>query len=383
MTGCARYTLLASLALAILILPSAALGAGIYPDEDPAEAYFLSFSETQPYPEDCSSPVAHDSMVMITENTPVGIVLNATDPDGDPLTYHIVSDPVQGTLVFVSGNTVVYAPAKDYWGTDSFSFRAHDGNEESNTATVTITIGPPCSLQLFHGFYGNVTINGEPAAESTIIRAECPGASSDITGNPVTIRMNGVYGLPDDPAQQLIVHGCIRDGVPITFFVDSVQAEVTDVTTGSPWQSSYPFTAGEVTNLDIRVSSPGSHPDTVYIDSLSLTISNTSLGFFKRVKLERDPSIEARVTPGIFNIRISATGVHGFYGLPVIGRVATFGMYESGRPVVPERSIWFGSNAVRYDYLATETRTFDILIFVNENPELHDVKHVTISTTSS
>jgi hypothetical protein len=42
----------------------------------------------------------------------------------------------------------------------------------------------------------------------------------------------------------------------------------------------------------------------------------------------------------------------------------------------------FGSRKVSYAYVPTETRTFDILIFVNESPEIRDVKHVTIYVVS-
>jgi hypothetical protein len=53
-------------------------------------------------------------------------------------------------------------------------------------------------------------------------------------------------------------------------------------------------------------------------------------------------------------------------------------IYENGIPVSSERTVWFGSRSVRYEYLATETRTFDILIYVKESPEIFDVKHLTV-----
>ena len=38
-------------------------------------------------------PVAYDQSADTTKNTAVDITINATDPDGDPLTYTIVAGP--------------------------------------------------------------------------------------------------------------------------------------------------------------------------------------------------------------------------------------------------------------------------------------------------
>ncbi len=91
--------------------------------------------------------------------------------------------------------------------------------------------------------------------------------------------------------------------------------------------------------------------------------------------------MEARVTSGMFTIKISATGVHRFSFLPELRRDTTLGIYENGNPVSSEKNVWFGWDVVNYEYIANETRTFDILIYVNERPEIHDVKHITIYTT--
>ncbi|HNI42838.1 MAG TPA: hypothetical protein PK272_09215, partial [Methanoregulaceae archaeon] len=59
------------------------------------------------------------------------------------------------------------------------------------------------------------------------------------------------------------------------------------------------------------------------------------------------------------------------------------GIYENGIPLSVEEHLWFGSSRVTYDYLANETRTFDILVFVNEEPEISTVRHITITTLPS
>jgi hypothetical protein len=382
MTEHVKLILIAQVALAILILPSSAFEGCNCSCEDFDWGDFSSVPDAQVCYEYCTSPVAYDSNVTMSENTFVEITLQATDPDGDTMTYSIGSDPLEGTLVITTGDKVVYTPHENYTGVDSFSFRAHDGNRDSNTATVTITIEPDSSPQLSHVFSGTVTIDGEPAPEYTRIVAVGPGVRSDTAGNPVATQTGGSYGSAGLTAQKLVVQGCIENGTPITFYADGVQAEVFDVNTSGPWQATYPFRAGEVTNLNIRISSTIPPADEVYINALRMTISNSTFEFSTDLKLEGDPWMEARVTRGMFTIQISATGVHRFSFLPEFRRDVTLGIYENGNPVSSEKNVWFGWDVVKYEYVANETRTFDILIFVNEQPEIHDVKHITIYACS-
>lgn len=399
------------LVLALLALPSSALEectcSPLDPDHDNLSAlpealtcYVMckslgddEFSDTEGYgsnetlPEDepapCSlPPVASESNLTVYENTSVEITLLATDPDGDAITYMISSGPGYGILGSVTGNTVVYTPDPTYTGTDSFSFRAHDGLMYSGNTTVTITIEPDCSSRPPHIFYGTVTMNGEPAPENILITATGPGVFSNFTGNPLATRANGSYGSEDNSVQDLVVKGCIENGTPIVFSVNGMPAEVYEVNTSGPWQAAYPFRSGGVTNLNLRTPAVPPPPDTVYINALEVTITNTTYGFSQTVKLDKNPWMELRVTGGMFTVEISATGYHQFRDGPVFGRYAILGIYEQGSPVSKEIKVPFGSRKVRYEYIPTETRTLDILIYVNDSPEIRDVKHVTIHVVS-
>ena len=92
------------------------------------------------------APVANDMTATMDENKiagryqPVTIFLNATDVDGDDLTYSVVGSPTNGTLGSINGNQIIYTPTQDYNGEDTFTYKANDGTVDSNTATVTITI---------------------------------------------------------------------------------------------------------------------------------------------------------------------------------------------------------------------------------------------------
>jgi hypothetical protein len=286
---------------------------------------------------------------------------------------------LNGILTFVGGNKVVYIPRENFTGTDSFRFAASYGNCDSNFATVIITVEEPDdSSQVSHLFYGNVTIDGNPAPENTIILVSGPGVRSDMAGNPVTTLSYGSYGSGEITDQKLLVQGCIEEGTPLSFSVDGVPAEVCDTDTGGPWQPVFPFRAGGITRLDIRVLSPSPMQKEVYIDAISMAITNSSYGFSSILELEKDPCLEARVTKGMFTVRISATGFHRFNDMPELRRDATLGIYENGIPLSLEKNVWFGSRMVTFEYVPMETRTFEVLISVNENPEIYDSKRITI-----
>jgi hypothetical protein len=87
------------------------------------------------------APVARSPAPTTAEDTALPVTLDATDPDGDPLTYSLVDGPAHGTLTGVPP-TLTYTPDPDYNGPDSFTFTASDGLSTSNTATVSITVTP-------------------------------------------------------------------------------------------------------------------------------------------------------------------------------------------------------------------------------------------------
>ena len=89
-------------------------------------------------------PVAADMVVKVTRDAAKTFNLQATDVDGDPLTYSLASGPTTtngGSVVLNGlGPGVTYTPPAGYVGPDSFTFTANDGALDSNTATVTITV---------------------------------------------------------------------------------------------------------------------------------------------------------------------------------------------------------------------------------------------------
>jgi hypothetical protein len=74
--------------------------------------------------------------------SPLGVLSNDSDPDGDTITAQLATGPSNGTLTFNPDGSFSYTPNADYNGVDSFTYKASDGTAYSNVATATITVNP-------------------------------------------------------------------------------------------------------------------------------------------------------------------------------------------------------------------------------------------------
>jgi hypothetical protein len=94
------------------------------------------------------TPVANDDAYTIDEDTTLdvaapGVLRNDAAPDvGDLLTAILVDSPTNGTLTLNPDGSFTYEPNLNFFGTDSFTYRANDGTADSDLATVTITVNP-------------------------------------------------------------------------------------------------------------------------------------------------------------------------------------------------------------------------------------------------
>lgn len=75
-----------------------------------------------------------------------GLLANDSDPDGDSLTAVLVTGPAHGSLTLNDDGSFEYRPDDGYSGTDSFTYRASDGELESDPIVVTITVDPVNSV---------------------------------------------------------------------------------------------------------------------------------------------------------------------------------------------------------------------------------------------
>ena len=83
------------------------------------------------------APIVEDFYIETDEDIPVEIGFTGFDIDGDELAFEVVDAPLHG--VVVDG---VYTPEPNYNGSDVFTYRAFDGNDYSEPATVDINVFP-------------------------------------------------------------------------------------------------------------------------------------------------------------------------------------------------------------------------------------------------
>ncbi|MBF0339878.1 MAG: tandem-95 repeat protein [Magnetococcales bacterium] len=135
------------------------------------------------------APVAQDGTLTTNEDTAATGVLRATDVDGDNLTYTIVSNGAKGTATItdVAAGMFTYVPNANANGTDTITFKANDGQTDSNIATISITINPVNDAPVAQN--SAVTTNEDTSTTGTLI-------ATDVDGDKLTytIVTNGEKG---------------------------------------------------------------------------------------------------------------------------------------------------------------------------------------------
>ncbi len=84
-------------------------------------------------------PIANDFSIDMNEDETTSIILQASDVDGDPLDYSILSSPA-GNIVSIEGSIITYIPNLNFVGQDSFTYIATDGLLNSEESLVTLNI---------------------------------------------------------------------------------------------------------------------------------------------------------------------------------------------------------------------------------------------------
>uniref|UniRef100_UPI0025FFB47B retention module-containing protein n=2 Tax=uncultured Pseudacidovorax sp. TaxID=679313 RepID=UPI0025FFB47B len=151
-------------------------------------------------------PTAENASLTTPEDTPIAGRVNATDIDGNLLTYSAAGNPQHGVVVVNADGTYVYTPAKDYNGPDSFTVTVSDGQGGTTTATVNVTVTPvndapvpanpenPPAGQNFDPATGNYRIT---TPEDTPVSGKV--AATDVDGDPLT------FAKGSDPTHGTVV----------------------------------------------------------------------------------------------------------------------------------------------------------------------------------
>jgi VCBS repeat-containing protein len=89
-----------------------------------------------------AAPTAADDAFATDEDTPLteNVLANDSDEDGDDLSASLAGGPEHGTVDLDADGSFTYTPAANYNGADSFTYEISDGQGESASATVALTV---------------------------------------------------------------------------------------------------------------------------------------------------------------------------------------------------------------------------------------------------
>ncbi len=124
-------------------------------------------------------PVANNDSYSTNRDTPLTVAAPGvlSNDAGSTLTAVLVTNPTSGTLNLNANGSFTFTPAANFTGAVSFTYKANDGAQDSNTATVTINV--------------NAGSNRPPVANND--------SYSTNRDTPLTIPAPGVLGNDTDP----------------------------------------------------------------------------------------------------------------------------------------------------------------------------------------
>ena len=144
-------------------------------------------------------PVAAADVFTATEDTPLnvaaaGVLGNDSDPDAATvLTALVVAPPVNGTLTLNANGSFVYAPAADYNGPDTFTYRARDNGTPplySNVVSVTVNVVSANDAPRFAP--GVTALPSQTATENVPFALALAPFFADPEGSPLTFTLAGL-----------------------------------------------------------------------------------------------------------------------------------------------------------------------------------------------
>jgi hypothetical protein len=171
-------------------------------------------------------PTAQNVGVVTRENVPVALTLSGSDIDpGTSLTYIVSSQPSNGTLITSDNINFIYTPNTGYIGLDGASYVANDGETNSNTANILISVIAGSAPIAGNGTYAL------SYDSSTTYEIELSGNASDPDLDPMT------YVIDSQPS----IGSVTLDGSLVTYTID--ESEI-----GNSYSTSFTWYANDGAN---------------------------------------------------------------------------------------------------------------------------------------
>ena len=225
------------------------------------------------------APLANGGAVSTNEDTPLAGMVTAHDVEGDALTFSLVGDAGHGTLALQDDGSYLYTPAPDYWGGDSFSFRASDGQADSNTATISITVNAvndPPSI---------APIADQSVSEGTTLQFYVPASDPDLPDDTLTFALlDGPAGATLDAASGLFSFAPTEAQGPGSYVVSLSVKDSQNVEASA----SFGLTVDEDSHIDAGLQANDGNPDSfrLFLDGTDLKAELNGAQIFSRAFAE-------------------------------------------------------------------------------------------------
>ncbi|WP_103103015.1 retention module-containing protein, partial [Pseudomonas sp. LFM046] len=121
-------------------------------------------------------PDSNDFAITTDEDTPVTGTIQASDLDGDSLTYTVGTSPAHGSVTFGTDGAYTYTPGTDFNGSDSFTVTVSDGNGGTVTSTVNVTVKPVVDAK-----DDAVTVAEDQSLTTNVLANDTFGAGAQVT----------------------------------------------------------------------------------------------------------------------------------------------------------------------------------------------------------
>jgi len=211
-----------------------------------------------------AAPTAQADAYTAGENTPLvvdassGVLSNDSDADFDTLSAVLGTDVTHGVLNLASDGSFTYDPDTDFTGSDSFTYFAFDGFDNSAETTVTITVNATPSADAdTYTVLENVTFNqSAPGVLSNDTDPESDPLTAtlvdDVTQGSLTFNEDGSFSYTP-PAN---THGSATFTYSVTdSYSTSDSALVTLNINGAPDTTADSYETDE--DQPLTVSAPG------------------------------------------------------------------------------------------------------------------------------
>jgi subtilisin family serine protease len=140
-----------------------------------------------------AAPSIAAATLTTTEDTNASLALNASDKDGDSLSYSVSIAPLHGVATVDVDGSASYTPEANYHGTDSFTVSVSDGKAQAS-AKINVTVSSVNDSPVFtSGQTQNLGTNEDQPLSAQIAATDVDG--DELTFSLITAPLHGAAAI--------------------------------------------------------------------------------------------------------------------------------------------------------------------------------------------